>query len=127
MKKNDLIKKLQAIKGNPTIVLWNGMVGDYMHIGEMTKNELVKQDKAFVREQCNLYRQRESKNPNYPPITYDEFKEIYKNRGWEFQNPWHESEEEVKRWYGKNRKRIIILNAKLRGKKNFDRAGTIEY
>ena len=27
MKKNDLIKKLQQIEGNPEIVLWNGMVG----------------------------------------------------------------------------------------------------
>ena len=32
MKKNELIAKLQAIKGNPDIVLWNGTVGDYQYI-----------------------------------------------------------------------------------------------
>ena len=28
MKKNDLIKPLQTIEGNPDIVLWNGFVQD---------------------------------------------------------------------------------------------------
>ncbi|AXC39087.1 UNVERIFIED_ORG: hypothetical protein [Escherichia phage CMSTMSU] len=30
--KNDLIKMLQEIDGNPEIVIWNGYVDDYMNI-----------------------------------------------------------------------------------------------
>lgn len=32
MRKNDLIKMLESIKGNPEIMFWNGIVGDVVPI-----------------------------------------------------------------------------------------------
>ena len=43
MKKNDLIKLLNTIEGNPDVVLWNGFVGDYQDISkELVKDDLLK-------------------------------------------------------------------------------------
>ena len=53
MKKNDLIELLNGIKGNPDIVLWNGMVGDYMHIKGLEEGDLLnasaKLSRRFVK------------------------------------------------------------------------------
>lgn len=35
MRKNQLIELLQQLKGNPEIVVWNGLVGDIMPIAEI--------------------------------------------------------------------------------------------
>ena len=48
MKKNKLIELLQAVEGNPEILLWNGYVGDYMDIDkELAERSLVKM--TFLR------------------------------------------------------------------------------
>ena len=58
MRKNDLIKLLQAIEGNPDIVLWNGIVGDYQNIStKLVEGELYKQTfedyfESFRKERC---------------------------------------------------------------------------
>lgn len=41
MRKNDLIKKLQEIEGNPEIVLYNSFVDDWQHI-KLTPGKLFK-------------------------------------------------------------------------------------
>lgn len=48
MRKNDLIAKLQNIKGNPEVVLWNGFVGDYQHLAEPTEGDLVKKTERLL-------------------------------------------------------------------------------
>ena len=42
MRKNQLIKLLQEIKGNPEVMVWNGFVDDYMPIGGVDTNTLYK-------------------------------------------------------------------------------------
>jgi hypothetical protein len=32
MKKNDLIKSLTEIEGNPEIIIWNAQLNDYMYL-----------------------------------------------------------------------------------------------
>jgi hypothetical protein len=49
MRKNDLIKLLQEIDGNPEVSLWNGFVGDWMPISkEIEVIELVKNEKNLL-------------------------------------------------------------------------------
>ena len=62
MKKNELIAKLQAIKGNPEIVLWNGTVGDYQHIGSLVEGDLVKQTLHDYIERCRMEKCRDEKD-----------------------------------------------------------------
>ena len=40
MRKADLIAKLEAIEGNPEVLIWNGLVDDWMKIGEVSKEPL---------------------------------------------------------------------------------------
>ena len=47
MRKNDLIKMLKEIKGNPEVVLWNGMVGDWMPVGKLSESYLTKITKHY--------------------------------------------------------------------------------
>lgn len=57
MRKNDLIKQLQEIKGNPEVALRNGFVSDYMHIDKPFESDLVKMTKEYwirtvLNEEC---------------------------------------------------------------------------
>lgn len=126
MKKNDLIKKLQAIKGNPDIVIWDGLVCDFMHIGEIQHTELFKQCFEHVKMICS-YRYGENGHvlKDVPP-TDEEIKEMMKSRTWEFPNPYADAKTR-KEWYGKNKKTIFMLVPKLRGKTYQDRLGNISY
>ena len=48
MRKDKLIKLLQDIPGNPDVVIWNGLVGDWMDVGELVPTQLVKESREFV-------------------------------------------------------------------------------
>ena len=62
MKKNDLIKLLNSIEGNPDIVLWNGFVRDYQDISkELVKGDLVKISLDWYLETCRMERCRKEK------------------------------------------------------------------
>ena len=57
MKKNDLIKLLNTIEGNPDVALWNGFVGDYQDISkELVKGDLVKMSLDWYLEMCRIER-----------------------------------------------------------------------
>ena len=125
MTKNELIEKLQSIKGNPQITVWNGMVGDYHHIGNVDELFLYKEDVNFRLEGIAYQRQRD----NRPAMTEEdiaEFKKDHKKQGYEFPNQFLE-EDQYKVWYGKNKKRIICIEPKPRGKSTWDRMGDINY
>lgn len=119
MRKNKLIELLQAIDGNPEIVLWNGFAGDYQHIDpKFVESLLVKDCKEFVKSMVEYQTKK--------PLSEERLNEICKKRKWQLPNPFVE-EELYKEWYGKNQKRVIIINPKLRGEQTFDRLGTISY
>lgn len=129
MKKNDLIKKLQQIKGNPDIKMWNGYVGDWMNI-DIVEHELVKECEEFIRwwveaewkERNNTWEiSEEGKNEIEESVQYR-----LKEREWDFPNKYLTPENE-KRWYGENRKKIVLIESKLRGKNAYDRLGEISY
>lgn len=129
MKKNKLIELLQAVKGNPEVKLWNGMVGDWMDIS-IVESELVKESEEFLRWRIEAEWKQDNKVETIPLDIQKELdktiKERCKNREWDFPNQYVSLEDE-KRWYGKNRKRLILLDGKKRGKTTFDRLGDMSY
>lgn len=119
MRKNDLIRVLQGIKGNPEIVLWNGFIEDWMHISnEARKITLVKQSREF------LERMLRAERGSAPPK--EVLDSVYRSQEWDLPNVFVTGKE-FNEHYGKNVKKVYALEFKSRGKRIFDRLGAIEY
>lgn len=120
MRKNDLIKMLNEIEGNPEIVLWNNQVGDWMHIEKPKIFKFNRLKKSFKIDSINLERKFID---NLPELTEEEKKNI-KNDEFVFGdgNRWNVLKTE--NFEHTNR---IVLQGKSRGIKTFDRQGSIEY
>ena len=127
MKKDDLIRLLNGVKGNPDIVLWNGMVGDYMHVKGLEEGDLVKQSFAHYYNMCELELCRDAGSFDYKstPEESSQIKVDYRQYvNWET-NPYVTLEDIKTKRYIK--KRVVYIEAKLRGVKTFDRTGSLEY
>lgn len=126
MRKNDLIVKLQAIKGNPEVVLWSGFVGDYQHLAQPTEGDLVKRTLENYLEMCRLEDARDSKNWNLQlsEEAVQELKSYYKKFTYEHNN--YVTQEDIKEGRYKS-KRVIYLSAKLRGETSYSRGGDLHY
>lgn len=127
MRKNDLIKLLQDLPGNPEMVLWNGYVSDYMQIDRLVDSNVVKYNYDYFLEMCRLEECNRLKNWEYQ-LSEEEVadcKRAYRqNHEWDV-NP-YVTEEDVKEKRYKS-KRVVYINAKLRGKTMGDRLGTVSY
>lgn len=130
MKKNDLIKMLQNIKGNPEIILWNSSVGDYNKIKKIHKTHLYKECRSFVTD--IIFCEMKKENPTLSneeirsKITKEEIDECMKNRDWEFANHFY-NQEKMKWVYGKNKRTVVLVEPKKRNIETFDRLGKIKY
>lgn len=122
---------MNSIPGNPDIVLWNGYVSDYMDI----KNEVVPiktgvECESFIIDQLVAYECRLKKDFNLTNEELSEIqkaaKELKKGRKREILNQWVE-DSELKRWYGNSIQTKYVINAKPRGIKISDYAGSISY
>ena len=123
MRKNELIKILEGINGNPEVVIWNGYVGDYNSISSDVESiELVKNSREFLEAEINHQRSSEGLGP----ISDSEMSDIMRSQEWDLPNR-YVADSDMERWYGKRRKRIVVLEPAARGKKSFDRLGTISY
>lgn len=106
MKKNDLIKLLQEIEGNPQVMIWNGFVEDVTHIYPPDVDYLIRL-KAHIRKKYVEMEGKEYKGPD--PWRYSSYLfEDLSSGDYE-------------------KKKIIILSARPAGKTTFDRMGKIEY
>ena len=127
MRKNDLIKLLHTIEGNPEIVLWNGFVGDYQNIStEIVEGDLVKQTLEDYLLRYRHERCLDEKDWKYQLTQEEEndAKKWYKNIKYEINQ--YIMEEDIKeRRYRK--KRVVYIQPKLSNKKHYDRLGTVEY
>lgn len=113
MRKNELIEKLNALPGNPEIVLWNGFVGDYHHIdAELICVTLVKESREFLASRG--------------VSSAEDVEAAFRDQEWDFPNEFLNNDE-YKRWYGRHQKKVYVLNAKPRGKEAFDRLGPMRY
>lgn len=119
MKKNDLVKLLEGLEGNPDVVLWNGYVGDYMHIKGLSD--------AHYSQMVEFDGKKDRNDFNYV-LTTDEIEELKKDYkkyiNWET-NPYVTLEDIKDKRYSK--KRIVYIEATLRGKSSFDRSGSMSY
>jgi hypothetical protein len=128
MRKNDLIKLLQETKGNPEIVLWNGIVGDYMQIdNKLVEGELSKMTFEGLLHYYSLECKRDKNDWNYE-LTEEEKQGLLKNYKdnykWEINQ--FVNREDIKRKTHKS-KRVLYINAKISGKSHNDRLGSIYY
>ena len=128
MRKSKIIEMLEAVKGNPEIKLWNGMVGDWMDISpELVPFDLVKMTKAYYIESCRLERCRDEKNWDYKhtPEELAELEKLYpKVNKWE-NNPYVTQKRIDDKSY--DVKTVLILQAKVKGETSWDRLGDISY
>ncbi len=128
MRKNKLIEVLSSIKGNPEIVLWNGMVGDWMDISpKLVEGDLVRQSFDNYVSHIEFEEKRHLNDFNYklPEKEVEYLKKTYrKHYKWEH-NDFVTGEDVSSGRY--ELKRIVYINAKLRGVSTFDRLGNIDY
>ncbi len=129
MRKNQLIEQLQKIKGNPEIKMWNGLVEDWMNI-EIVECELVKQCAEHIRWGIEAEWKKQNRSEEIPADVQQYLDQIIKEQireeEWDFPNQYLDKEGE-KRWYGKNRKKVVMIDAKRRNKTCADRLGEISY
>ncbi len=127
MRKNDLIKMLQGIKGNPEVLLWNGMVGDWMHISGVHKSYLARYTKQYwiqsiENEECIKRKDWDYKLPDGDVVELA--RRYSKTCQWESNNfITKEDIDEGRAQY----KTVLYLDAKKRGVSTFDRLGSVEY
>lgn len=112
MRKNQLIEKLQAIKGNPEIMLWNGFAEDIVPIDPRFEEDFL------IREDEELYAWHMKRQGH----TDEEIPALVKKREWEFFC--YYPPDDVK---PHNKKRVLIIQPKLTGKKYTDRFGEVRY
>ena len=126
MKKDKLIKMLSEIPGNPDITLWNGMVGDWMDIGNLVEGDLVKQTLSHhIRHvQFDECKQRNDWTYELPPAELDSLKKSYRSIQWDH-NPFV-TQDDIKEGHYKS-KRVVYINAKTRGISTWDRLGQMSY
>lgn len=124
MRKNDLIKYLQSIEGNPEVKLWNGFVQDWMDITPPEEATLYRKTFEAYLKHCMYAKSLEAGAEVEPS---EEDLKHYKRKHaevceWEFLNIYND--------YFKHecsKKRVIVLQAKPRGKTQGDRIGKMSY
>ena len=131
MRKNQLIKLLQGIKGNPEVMVWNGLVDDYMPLGSVDTNTLYKQSVDFIYKSLVYNYQERNNSFDKPPVEIQEkFREkataLFKKETYELPNMYLD-QDQFSDWYGNNKKAIISLNPKPTGKVSEGRSCNITY
>ena len=129
MKKKDLVKLLKKYPEDEEVFIWNGFVGDWQDfiIQEISLVKEIYQHKARfdVRQLCMERKSWKIPLSDVRKI-YKEHKNISHKDDWDTPNQFVPLEE-YPEWYGDQQKEIILLEPKERGKKTFDRLGTINY
>lgn len=130
MRKNKLIDILNQIEGNPDILLYNGFVDDFMDFNIATKpSVLVKHSLEFIHKRlCYTFQTRNSRLPSEAEnqVLLNKAKNLSKKEEWEFPNEFV-TQDEAGSWYGNRMKKVFMIEAKLRNKKCYGRAGSLEY
>jgi hypothetical protein len=111
MKKNDLIKLLESMPGNPEVMLWNGIVQDVVPIEKRIETvELTRDSKEYFV----WLMKRDGASD-------DDVKKFLRKREWML------NEHMLAMADKKDKKKVYVLQARRTGKKDWDRYGSIEY
>lgn len=119
MRKNDLIKLLNEIEGNPEVVIWNNQVEDWQHIQPPKIFPFHRYKKNFMIESAKLQRKFNSE----PELTKDEIENIGPDDWCVGETNDIKSSKDSKFQTCSK----IVLQMKSRGIKSFDRLGSINY
>lgn len=124
VRKNQLIEILKSIKGNPEVMIWNGLVEDMQPIEkEILECKLFKLSFEGYKERVNMQRAHKD---NLPELPDDELKLLYKKHKvgqYEVFN-YYPPDDNDKAY---NKKTVFVLEPKATGKTHFDRFSTITY
>ena len=131
VRKNQLIDLLQSIKGNPEVMVWNGLVDDYMPLGGVDTNTLYKQSIEFIyKTLVYSYQERNNSFDSPPEDIQKNLREkataLFKKETYELPNMYLDQDQFVD-WYGSNKKTIISLNPKPTGKVSVGRSCDLTY
>jgi hypothetical protein len=126
MKKSKLIELLNALPGDPDVLLWNGMVGDWMDIGKLVQSDLVKMTLESYLKACRYEACQDAGNWEVQ-LSEEEISELTKrHRAFQYESNNYVTEEDIKQKRYMSKK-VVFIDAKPRGVSTFDRLGTIEY
>mgnify|MGYP004625076555 CR=1 FL=1 len=112
--------------------MWNGFVGDYQKVSPNVEETLLFKEcadsifKNLVFEEMKNRKSFDELPEDIMIKLKEEAKEYASKREWDLRNPYFDNEA-AKRVYGKNKKKVVILELKNRGKESFDRLGTFSY
>ena len=128
MKKSKLIQLLSEIEGDPDILLWNGMVGDWQDIDkEVVKSKLTKMSFLHYKRCIENERIRWGDQNSDYIIPEEELlglkKQYNKTVKWDYT---FATEDDIKNKRYSN-KSVYLIGAKVRGVRTWDRTGTINY
>jgi hypothetical protein len=127
MKAKQLIDLLSKIDPECEVVLWNGMVGDWVDIDEkLVHASLVRQSLTDRIECIANEERRHRKDWDYelPPDEQAEITELWKKSDWECNEFVTQEDIEEGRYLEKP---VVYINAKKRGVSTWDRLGNIHY
>ena len=127
MKKSKLIELLQNIKGNPDIMLWNGIVGDVVDLTpNLVEVGLVKETLEHYLEMCRIEGCIDRKDWSYQ-MPHDEVERLKKNyKTFKYEENQYVYKEDIDK--GNYKQKIVyVLDAKLAGKTSYSRSGDISY
>lgn len=131
MTKDKLIEILQGIDGNPEIKLWNGLVRDSADIEEeVVCQDFVKETEEHIRESMEyeimFNNEKFSLTEEDKKYIDNAVKSRLESDVWDTPNHFV-SEERFHEWYGKERKKVVILQPKIMNRSYSDRLGSIRY
>lgn len=137
MRKNDLIKMLESIKGNPEIMLWSSLVGDIVPISsKMEEVELYKDSleyKQKVYENEYILSLKNGELTDLPDET--EFHEKLKSLRQEAEAAYKKEKYEYRLYMNEKliksgtlkKKKVVVMQPRIVGKSSWDRFGEIKY
>ena len=137
MRKNDLIKMLESIKGNPEIMLWSSLVGDVVPISsnmeevELYKDSLEYKQKVYENEYILSLKNGELTDLPDETEFYEKLKSLrqeaeaaYKKEKYEYRL--YMNEKLIKSGTLK-KKKVVVMQPRIVGKSSWDRFGEIKY
>lgn len=137
MRKNDLIKMLESIKGNPEIMLWSSLVGDVVPISsKMEEVDLYKDSleyKQRVYENEYILSLKNGELTDLPDTT--EFHEKLKSLRQEAEAAYKKEKYEYRPYMNEKliksgtikKKKVVVMQPRIVGKSSWDRFGEIKY
>lgn len=127
MRKTALISLLEAIEGDPDILLWNGAVQDWMDIKRLTPILLTRPSFKYV-EQLNALQSETQivsvadKKPEVTkPFTKEDYERVYT---FKYDSSYQTNLIELGLVEAKE---VMLIEAALRGVTTNDRAGSVSY